>query len=286
MIYIREDLKDIFPRSWSVDDFLIIEGEVVKQVIAERRTISFERHGRAFFLKAHFGVGWREIWKNLLQLRLPVLGARNEWEGIRALERLGIPTMKIAAYGQEGGNPARMKSFIITDALQHTEDLESWLPAATENHGLQEEIRLKRAVIREVARIACTLHVNGINHRDFYLCHLRLDLKSIEGETDQPRIYVMDLHRVAVRRKTPLRWAVKDIAGLLYSTLYSPRKISLTRSDFLRFIRVYDDLCWHRSLIEKRQFWQKVLRRVIRTRRQDSAAGPALPAYMRQWLEQ
>ena len=286
MIYIREDLQDIFPRSWSVDDFLSIEGEVVKQVVVERKTFSFERHGRSFFLKAHFGVGWKEIWKNLLQLRLPVLGARNEWEGIRALKRLSIPTMKVAAFGQEGRNPARMKSFIITDALQYTEDLESWLPTLTENYGHHVVLPLKWSIIRDVALISRKLHSNGINHRDFYLCHLRIDLSSVAQEAEQPRIYVMDLHRVAIRRQTPSRWVIKDIAGLLYSALHAPRKINLTRNDFLRFVSVYDDLCWRQSLIKNRYFWQKVLRRVIHTHRRGSASGSALPAYMNYWLEQ
>lgn len=286
MIYIREDLKEIFPRSWTVDDFLRINGNVVKQVIAERKTISFTRQGRGFFLKAHFGVGWKEIGKNLLQLRLPVLGAKNEWEGIRALERVGIHTMKIAAFGQEGRNPARRKSFIITDALQYTEDLESWLPTATGNHGDHVALRLKWSVIREVARISRKLHTNGINHRDFYLCHLRIDLKSLFRDPDQLKIYVMDLHRVAIRRQTPTRWLVKDIAGLLYSALHAFHKISLTRNDFLRFVNVYDDVCWRQSLIKNRHFWKKVLQRVIRTHRKSCASGPALPAYMKHWLEQ
>jgi heptose I phosphotransferase len=222
----------------------------------------------------------------LQQLRLPVLGARNEWEGIRALERLGVPTMKIAAFGQDGGNPARMKSFIITDALQHTQDLESWLPTLTENQEHHMALPLKWSVIREVGLISRKLHTNGINHRDFYLCHLRIDLKSFAREADQPRIYVMDLHRVAIRRQTPLRWVVKDIAGLLYSALHAPRKINLTRNDFLRFVSVYDDLSWRQSLIKNRYFWQKVLRRVIRTHRRSFASGSALPAYMNHWLEQ
>jgi len=286
MIYIREDLRDIFPRSWTVDDFLNLEGSVVKQVVAERKTIMFECHGRHFFLKAHFGVGWREIIKNLLQLRMPIVGARNEWEGIRALERLGIPTMKIAAYGQEGRNPARIKSFIITDALQHTEDLESWLPVIIEVFGRHMALPLKWSVVREVAGISRTLHTNGINHRDYYLCHLRIDLQSCVGDAKKPRIYVMDLHRVAVRSQTPQRWLVKDIAGLLYSTLHSTRKIGLTRNDFLRFVSVYDNRSWRQSLTENRIFWRRVLERVKRTHQRGSDSGPALPQYMENWLEQ
>lgn len=39
-----------------------------------RQTLRVEIGGQAYFLKRHHGVGWREIVKNLVQLRLPVLG--------------------------------------------------------------------------------------------------------------------------------------------------------------------------------------------------------------------
>ena len=34
------------------------------------------------FIKLHYGVGWREIFKNLLLGRWPVLGAKNEWRAL------------------------------------------------------------------------------------------------------------------------------------------------------------------------------------------------------------
>ncbi|MBN2331869.1 MAG: lipopolysaccharide core heptose(I) kinase RfaP [Deltaproteobacteria bacterium] len=281
MIFIRDDLKTVFKSEQTVDAFLAIDGRPVKQVVADRRTIYFERGGRGFYLKAHLGVGWKEIVKNLLQLRLPVLGAKNEWQGILALEHLGVPTMRLAAYGQQGVNPATRKSFVVTDALEQTEDLESWLPTLT---SAQEDVLLKWAVIRTVAGISRTLHSNGINHRDYYLCHLRIDLAALAQQQNKPRIYVMDLHRLEVRPATPERWLVKDIAGLLYSTLHAPGNIHLTRSDVLRFIAVYDGMSWRQSLTEHRHFWQKVLQRVISTHKK-GAGGAALPPFMNRWLE-
>ena len=37
-----------------------------------RTTLRFDTGGQAYFLKYHAGVGWREIVRNLLRLRLPV----------------------------------------------------------------------------------------------------------------------------------------------------------------------------------------------------------------------
>ena len=44
--------------------------------------------GSHYFAKIHHGVGWREILKNLLHLKLPVLGAENEWRALNLLPRL------------------------------------------------------------------------------------------------------------------------------------------------------------------------------------------------------
>ena len=101
MIYIREDLKPLFSREQRVVDFLKIDGEVFK-AFPSRRTLKFQRGGRTFFIKSHCGFGWKEILRKLLSLHVPAVSARNELRAIQALESLGIDTMKIAAYGQQG----------------------------------------------------------------------------------------------------------------------------------------------------------------------------------------
>ena len=50
-----------------------------------RQTLRFRHGDRSYFLKLHGGVGWKEVFKNLLQLRLPVLGAVNEYRAVAAL---------------------------------------------------------------------------------------------------------------------------------------------------------------------------------------------------------
>lgn len=95
-----------------------------------RRTLRTVVEGRAYFVKIHHGIGWREILKNLLSMRLPVLGAANEWKAIARLERLGVATLHAVAYGERGWDPARRHSFIITDELTPAISLKE-LPAVT-----------------------------------------------------------------------------------------------------------------------------------------------------------
>jgi len=253
-IEIRPDLADLL--GGNQDPFAsaaAIEGEVYRDVKG-RRTLRFSHNNHSYFIKIHQGVGWGEIFKNLLALRLPVIGASNEYFAIKALERLGVPTLSIAAFARRGINPARQQSFLVTDELPPSVNLEEYCgrwPTA------RPSLRHKRQLIRQVARTSRTLHDNGINHRDYYLCHFHLDLETIS--TDQPLLYLIDLHRAQLRAKTPRRWRLKDIAGLYFSAL----DIGLTRADLLTFIREYTGMPLGRALQDKAAFWRVVERKAL-----------------------
>ena len=215
------------------DPFAAVEalhGEVYRE-LEGRRTLRTEVGTNAYFVKIHRGIGWREIFKNLLSLRLPVLGARNEWQAIARLEQVGVATMRAVAYGERGHNPARQHSFIITAALAPTISLEDYCRDWPQQ---PPPLGLKRALIGRVADMARRMHAGGMNHRDFYLCHFLL-------HTDPPpsvaalRLSLIHLHRSQVRSRTPRRWRDKDLAGLYFSAL----EIGLTQRDLLRFLRGY-----------------------------------------------
>src|SRR3546814_16344173 len=61
------------------------------------------------------------------------------------------------------------------------------------------EIRFKRRLIEAIAELARTLHDNGLNHRDFYICHLCLDKTRLAN--DEIHLYLIDLHRVGIRQE-------------------------------------------------------------------------------------
>ncbi|MCL2644953.1 MAG: lipopolysaccharide core heptose(I) kinase RfaP [Betaproteobacteria bacterium] len=228
----RVVLRPPFSHLWDgLDPFAEVEalqGQVLRE-LEGRRTLRTEIGGRGYFAKIHRGVGWREIFKNLVCLRLPVLGARNEYQAIERFGLLGIDTMRMVAFGERGKNPARRHSFIITEELAPTISLEDYC------RNWPHAPALKRALIARIAWIARTMHENRMNHRDFYLCHFLL-------HTDPPptpealRLSVIDLHRAQIHEWTPVsRWRRKDLAGLYFSAL----DIGLTRRDLLRFLRVY-----------------------------------------------
>ena len=261
MQYVSDDFKECVDQNNLLQDVIRLDGVVYREV-ENRKTIRFECAGKGYFAKTHLGVGWAEVLKNLLQLKLPVLGASNEWHALKRLETLGIDTMTPVAYTSEGVNPAKIQSCIVTRELENTISLEDlWATASV-------PIRLKRKLINKLAITSKRLHENGVNHRDYYICHYLLDKKTIED--DSPTIYLIDLHRAQVRKTTPSRWKIKDVGGLFFSSF----NIGLTRRDVFRFMKIYSGKSLRATLKEDKVFWQGTLARAKRLYLQDEAELP------------
>ncbi len=259
--YIADELRGRFSEEHLFDQVAALQGEMYRDMIT-RRTLRFTEKGNAYFAKVHFGVGWLEIFKNLVQGRLPVISAANEWRALRHLAGTGIDTLEPVLYCKSGWNPAAIHSCIITRSLDNTISLEDLMGEKSCNK------ILKRKLITRIAEIAKIMHTRGINHRDFYLCHFFLDRS---GQPDQHggrlKLSLIDLHRAQIRRRTPMRWRVKDIGELLFSAL----EAGLTKRDLLRFIRSYlpEGTSLRASLSRDRVFWNRVQRRAVRLYLQD-----------------
>jgi heptose I phosphotransferase len=249
------DLQHFFKGDNAFDEILDVEGEVFREH-KNRRTVRITRDGKRFFVKVHRNAGWREIMKNIFGLRLPVLSARNELRAIRMLDALGIETMKVAGFGERGLPPAWLESFLITEELENTVSLEHF---SREWQAHPPDVHLKWALIRNIASISRRLHERGINHRDFYICHFLIDLRAADEKNayEGMHVYLIDLHRVQMRKHTPRRWIIKDIAGLFFSSM----DIGLTRRDLFRFIKTYSRKPLRDALREDQEFWKRVSHR-------------------------
>ena len=245
MLYLREDFQKAWAGRDPFQEVEKLEGRIFRAV-KSRRTFRFEMNGRGFFAKIHHGVGWMEILKNLTQFKSTITGAGNEYAALIKLKELGIDTMTPCAFGSRGMNPAKQDSFIITDELTNTVSLEDFCRDWKKN---PPEQRLKHALIRKLAQVSSRMHAGGLNHRDFYICHFLLDITGGPEKLnpDNLKAYLIDLHRAQLRRHTPRRWVVKDIAGIWFSAM----DIGLSRRDVLRFISIYaknmpmDDDFWN-----------------------------------------
>ncbi len=209
---------------------------------------------KSYFIKQHSGVGWKEIVKNVLQLRWPVLSAKNEWRAIQKLQSLGISVPTVIACGQRGYHPARLQSFVLLEELAPVISLEELCLNWRTN---KPAFSFKHNMIKEMARIARILHQNGINHRDFYICHFLLDTSDRAKSSNKIRLFLIDLHRAQIRRLTPMRWIIKDLAGLYFSS----KEIGLTQRDLYRFMQYYSQKSLRDIMDSKHGFWLKVKER-------------------------
>lgn len=236
--YFSDDEDKVFEK------IFILEGEDFRLVKA-RRTFRFEAGGKGYFAKVHHGIGWKEIIKDIIQFKMPILGAENEFKAIRHLEKAGVDTMSCAAYGKRGKNPAAQKSFLVTDELTDMVSLEDFSQDSS-----FAKIRLK--ILRTLALNLGKMHRSGLNHRDCYICHFLLDPQAaLSGNI---RLHVIDLHRAQIRKKVPFRYQVKDVAGILFSSF----DLMPSKREILRFIRIYSQNKLHAELKQNFSFWKAV----------------------------
>ncbi|WP_052417155.1 lipopolysaccharide core heptose(I) kinase RfaP [Cellvibrio mixtus] len=262
-LILRDELIDLWKAKPVFDHVQQLTGTVAREM-PDRQTLRFDVNGEAYYRKWHRGVGWMEIIKNLVRLRLPVLGARNEWNALNKMRALAIPGLIPVAFGVRGKNPARQQSFIVTRELRDVIQLDHFFE--------QREVAplIKRKLIVRVAVIARELHAAGINHRDFYLCHFMLREASLV--TGVPDITLVDLHRAQLRARVPERWRVKDIGGLLFSSL----NLGFSRRDYLRFLTVYFAADLRNIFGEHSSLLQKIIQRARKTYERDFGHQPNL----------
>ncbi len=212
ILHVPESIKahlqgDVFEAMMS------LQGKAFRDVPG-RKTMRVNIGAKSYFVKQHFGVGWREILKNLISFKMPILGAMTEVEAIKKLDTIGIKTTPLVAYGQLGCNPATMQSFVITEDLGDIVSLEEMLQDSIK-YPIPDES--KRLMLTALADIASRLHSAGLCHRDFYLCHFVLSRQNAAAHHYD--LHLIDLHRMLQNQSPNGNAVMKDMAGLYFSML-------------------------------------------------------------------
>jgi heptose I phosphotransferase len=245
--------------------FKAMDVEIVKHAVPERSTVKLAlREGdsqRTFFLKRHETSPLKEHLKSLLRFSRP-RSAFNEWRAIIRFHEVGLPTMVPVAVGETRGSLGLVtRSFLLTEEIEEAKRLDHHLAKWLRYPLSKELISRKRELIRQLAQLTRKMHEEGLNHRDYYLCHIFIR-ETTHGEEFE--LFVMDLHRVDIRSQVGRRWIVKDLAALNYSSL----KLPIHTTDRMRFLKCYLD----KDHLEEtdRQIMKQILRK---TRRIASHAG-------------
>jgi len=126
--------------------------------------------------------------------------SRQEWENCLALQRAGVATAELAAWGEECGPLWERFSFILTEAAPGR-PLSAFLAECADRS-------LRRRVIEALADLVRRMHDAGLAAPDLFTRHVFLDL---EGE--RPRFRLIDMARLD-RRRLPLRLRARDLAAL------------------------------------------------------------------------
>lgn len=241
MLILREPFASLWRGKDAFEEVEKISGYVAR-ALETRRTLRFEVDGKGYYLKLHHGTTVKEILKNLLCFRLPVLGADREWNAIHRLKEHGVGTMTGVAYGQKSWNPLTRTSFIITEDLAPVVSLSQYCKGWAKD---KPDFAIKQLIIKRLATMVREMHRCGINHRDCYLCHFLISLP-FDGTDEGLTLSVIDLHRAQLRERVPLRWRNKDLIGLYFSSL----NYGLTRTDIFRFMKIYFEMPL-REILEK-----------------------------------
>ena len=227
--YLHADLVDLFNRHGltRLNDFMSYPLGDPVTVKRGRSVVKVNLEGRTFYLKRNW-LQFHEFAKGLTRLKLNQYGAYREWQSIFSINRIGIATVPVVAFGEKQFLGIEHKSFIVTEKLYGYESVENiakerWTPPLTE-----AAIQEKLLIIEDAARIVRKLHEAGLNHQDLYLGHLFY-------HPENP-MSIIDVQRVEKRDELPLRYRIKDLAQLYYSAQVTG---NISRADCLRFFLTY-----------------------------------------------
>jgi len=184
-----------------------VEGEAVKKILEQRGT------ERAFlntpdgdrlevYIKRYTSPPIKEKIKQAYSLKFRTFDAIHEWNALRALHQIGLDTMVPMAVSDLGNGKSCNLTLGITDYIKAAELFKKFTS--------EDQIR-KLDLIKKIATIAGRMHVAGFAHQDFYLVHMFV------RESEDDKIYLIDLQRLIMQKTLSKRWRVKDLGQLLFA---------------------------------------------------------------------
>jgi heptose I phosphotransferase len=220
-----------------------------------------------YYLKRYRSPPFVEQVRRIREAGRDLSTAKREMRAARKLREIGVPTLKVTAFGQEMSGPWEHRSFILTDGIEGR-SLERVLMDAREGRSRVPSWNNRREIIIQLASIVRLLHDQRLYHRDLYLCHFLLT-RNVDGGIV---LRVIDLARMIERPMRSRRWRIKDLAALEYSA-WAPM---VTRADRLRFLKTYHYNSISRNLL--RPEIDAIQTRVRRMARHDQSSSAATEA--------
>ncbi len=155
---------------------------------------------------------------------------RAEWENLQILGNIGIPTLKLVAYGEERGQFCDRKGALVTSGLLGVEDLASLHQRGA---SLLQHRQWTNHVIDRLSGYVRKMHHEKFVHGDLKWRNILVD------SADLPEVYIFDCplgRRMTSGLLAPVfeRGVLKDLA-----CLDKMAKYALSRTQRLRFYLAY-----------------------------------------------
>jgi tRNA A-37 threonylcarbamoyl transferase component Bud32 len=179
-------------------------------------------------------------WLTLLR-RSPAL---RSWINGHGLRERCLPTARPLAVFHRQHGPLAYEGYLLTEKIPEAVDLHRFVASLTDLDEAERRCCLRRR-IEQVARLVSELHRRQLSHRD-----LKASNVLVSGDA----VWLIDLVGVAPYRRLSRRRRVQNLARLHASFQNNPK---LTRSDKLRFLRVY--MRWG---LLGREGWKRLWREV------------------------
>lgn len=208
----------------------------IKARLSSRQTYRLQTEaGHTLYLKLYREIDPPSRFAGLFARRFDSPASR-EWFVLEKLHELGVPTMHGAACIEEFEGDVK-RAALLTIGLDAQRSLQTLI---MEDLSEFPQAARRQSIARELGGILKRMHEGGVNHRDFYLVHIRV--------AQDDKLYVTDLNRADIRKRVTRRWRVKDLAALLHSAPHSV----VTNTDKARVVKAYlgTRLRDHRSLIQ------------------------------------
>ena len=149
--------------------------------------------------------------------------SRQEWEHSLALQRAGLNTAALIAYGEECGPFWEKFSFILTEAATGSQTVQEFLMQCRDRS-------MRRRVFDELARTVRKMHDAGLASPDLFTRHLFVDAAAIP-----PTFCYIDMARLDFSKPLADRMRTRDLAALHVT---APLRFVSTR-ERLQFLKVY-----------------------------------------------
>jgi hypothetical protein len=140
--------------------------------------------GRHYYVKRYVGDRGNPLrtWFGL-RSRLLKPPVQKEWENLQAFQGWGIPTARLAAYGQARSAGSFVRGALITEELADTVDMAQMARAGDQR---LKDGRWVAAISRQLAQATRSMHAAGFAHNDLKWRNLLVD------RGDPPRLFFID----------------------------------------------------------------------------------------------